>query len=71
MLILSRKIGEQIVIDGHIVVTVSAIKGNQVRIGITAPRGIRVDRAEIHRRVQDFAGSEDLSASRHEHAGSI
>jgi carbon storage regulator len=71
MLILSRKIGEQIVIDGHILVTVSAIKGNQVRIGITAPRGIRVDRAEIHRRVLNFAETEDVSADRHEHAGTI
>lgn len=47
MLILSRRIGETIVINQDIRVTVLDIKGAQVRIGVEAPRGIPVDRLEI------------------------
>jgi carbon storage regulator len=50
MLVLTRTIGEQIVIDGNIVVTVVAIDGNKIRLGIQAPRSVRMDRAEIHQR---------------------
>ncbi len=48
MLVLTRRIGEQILIDGVISVTVVAIHGNNVRLGISAPPSIRVDRSEIH-----------------------
>ncbi|HEV2969927.1 MAG TPA: carbon storage regulator [Pirellulales bacterium] len=48
MLVLSRKVGEQIVMpDQEVVVTVVAIQGNRVRIGITAPSGVSVFREEI------------------------
>lgn len=47
MLILSRKIGEQIQIGSDITITVTGIEGNRVKIGITAPRDVRVDRMEI------------------------
>lgn len=47
MLILTRKPDETIVIGENITVTVLGVKGNQVRIGIHAPRGITVDREEI------------------------
>lgn len=47
MLILSRKLNEQIVIRGNIVVTVIAIRGNHVRLGVEAPREIPVNREEI------------------------
>lgn len=50
MLVLTRKVGDQIVIDGNIIVTVTAIDGNKVRLGIQAPKSISVDRAEIHSR---------------------
>ena len=50
MLVLTRRIGEQIVIDGVISVTVVAIKGDKVRLGISAPPSVRVDRSEIHER---------------------
>ena len=50
MLVLTRKIGEQIVIDDNITVTIDAIEGNKVRLGIAAPRSCRVDRAEVHQR---------------------
>jgi len=48
VLILSRKAGEQIVIDERIFITIAAIKGDRVKIGITAPPEVQVDRAEIH-----------------------
>ena len=47
MLVLSRKLNEKIVIDGGIVVTVVKIEGGQVRLGIEAPRDIKVFREEI------------------------
>lgn len=50
MLVLSRGVGEQIVIDAAICVTVVAIRGNKVRLGITAPGSVLVDRAEVHER---------------------
>lgn len=50
MLVFTRRIGEQIVIDGHILVTVVGVKGEQVRLGVTAPPSVRIDRREIHER---------------------
>lgn len=50
MLVLSRRVGERIEIDGDISITVVSIKGFQVRLGITAPKKVRVDREEIHLR---------------------
>ena len=47
MLILSRKIGEQIRIAGDIVVVVTAIQGDRIKIGIEAPKTIRVLRGEL------------------------
>jgi carbon storage regulator len=55
MLVLSRRLGEQIVIGGEIRITVVAVQGNKVRIGITAPPDIRVDREEISQRLQGRA----------------
>ena len=47
MLVLSRRVGEEIVIAGDIHVTVVAIKGNQVRLGVTAPASVPVARLEL------------------------
>ena len=58
MLVLTRRIGEEIIIGGSIRVTVTSVKGDKVRIGVSAPPDIRVDRAEVHRRLQEFAGTE-------------
>ena len=55
MLVLTRKIGQEIVIDGSIRVTITSVKGDKVRIGITAPPDVRIDREEVHRRLQEFA----------------
>ena len=50
MLVLTRHAGEKLVIDGNIVVTVVCLEGNKVRLGIAAPKSVRIDRAEIHSR---------------------
>jgi carbon storage regulator len=50
MLVLTRRIGEQIVIDDEITVTVVAIRGDKVRLGISAPPSVLVDRSEVHER---------------------
>jgi carbon storage regulator len=55
MLVLTRRLGETIVIDGDISVTVVAVKGDRVRIGVTAPRDMTVDRQEVHERRSEFA----------------
>ncbi len=55
MLVLSRHVGETIVIDSDIHITVVAVKGDRVRLGITAPKSVRVDRQEVHDRLAEFA----------------
>ncbi|KEY91293.1 carbon storage regulator [Candidatus Photodesmus blepharus] len=52
MLILSRRIGETLVVGDEVTVTVLEVKGNQVRIGVDAPREISVHRKEIYMRIQ-------------------
>lgn len=55
MLVLTRRLGETIVIDGDIQITVVAVQGDRVRVGITAPKDIPVDRLEVHQRRSEFA----------------
>ncbi|WP_438284239.1 carbon storage regulator CsrA [Pseudomonas alabamensis] len=52
MLILTRKTGETIVINENIRVTVLAVRGNQVRIGIEAPEDVSVHRHEVQERIK-------------------
>jgi len=53
MLILTRRIGEKLVIGENVTVTILAAKGSQIRIGIEAPRDIQVHREEIFQRILD------------------
>ena len=55
MLVLTRKNGQEIVIDGRIRITIVSVKGDRVRVGVSAPPEVRVDREEVHRRVCEFA----------------
>ncbi len=52
MLILTRKVGESLMIGEEITVTVLGVKGNQVRIGVNAPKDVAVHREEIYNRIQ-------------------
>jgi carbon storage regulator len=52
MLILTRRMGESVKIGDEVTVTVLGVKGNQVRLGFTAPRNVAVHREEIYQRIQ-------------------
>jgi carbon storage regulator len=61
MLILTRRVGETLMIGDSVTVTILGVKGNQVRVGITAPKDVAVHREEIFQRIgkESAAGAEN------------
>ncbi|MCK9503143.1 MAG: carbon storage regulator CsrA [Porticoccaceae bacterium] len=52
MLILTRRVGETLVVGDDVTVTVLGVKGNQIRLGVNAPKDVSVHREEIYQRIQ-------------------
>ena len=52
MLILSRKVDEKLIIGDDIEITILAVRGNQIRIGVNAPKSVAIHREEIYERIQ-------------------
>lgn len=52
MLILTRRVGETLMVGDEVTVTVLGVKGNQVRLGVNAPKRVAVHREEIYQRIQ-------------------
>lgn len=63
MLILTRRVGEAVVIGEEVTVTVLGVKGNQVRIGVNAPKSVSVHREEIFERIKNEREATDATLS--------
>ena len=64
MLVLTRRVGESLVIGNEVTVTVLEVRGDQVRIGVDAPRSIQVHREEVHRELEAENASATAAAHR-------
>lgn len=67
MLVLTRKVGEEIVIGDNVRVRIVAVQNQRVRLGITAPQQVAVHREEVHHRLQDSNDCPEI-AEQNEHA---
>lgn len=68
MLILTRRVGETVMIGSDVTVTVLGVKGNQVRVGVNAPRDVAVHREEIFERIRREEQASQAHAGHGEHA---
>ena len=59
MLILTRRVGETVMIGDEVTITVLGVKGNQVRVGINAPKNVAVHREEIYERIKREQSGDD------------
>jgi carbon storage regulator len=59
MLILTRRVGETVMVGDEITITVLGVKGNQVRLGINAPKDVAVHREEIYQRIKHEHGDQE------------
>lgn len=71
MLILTRRVGETLMIGDEVTVTVLGVKGNQVRIGVNAPRDVAVHREEIYERIKREQAEAGQGATAAPHAGQL
>ena len=62
MLILTRRVGETLMVGDDVTVTVLGVKGNQVRIGVNAPKDVSVHREEIYLRIQQESEPNEVSS---------
>ena len=62
MLILTRRVGETLMIGDDVTITVLGLKGNQVRIGVNAPKDVAVHREEIYQRIQKEKTGQDIES---------
>ena len=69
MLILTRRVGETLMIGDEVTVTVLGVKGNQVRIGVNAPREVAVHREEIYERIKAEEGGVVSETGEEDHQG--
>jgi carbon storage regulator len=65
MLILTRRVGEAVMIGNEVTITVLGVKGNQVRIGINAPKDVAVHREEIFERIKREYGDDSPEVAGH------
>lgn len=63
MLVLTRRLGESVCVGDGFVLTVIAVQGKKVRLGIEAPAAVRVDRQEVRRRMQPVSAEPRLSCA--------
>ena len=67
MLILTRRVGETVMIGDEVTITVLGVKGNQVRVGINAPKSVAVHREEIYERIKREQQGDDATGDKPKH----